>query len=38
LPSDADIRQMLVDRIDVQQQSVGIVVGLITPQGRRVVA
>jgi CubicO group peptidase (beta-lactamase class C family) len=38
LPSDADIRQMLVDRIDVQQQSVGIVVGLITPQGRRVIA
>jgi len=28
LPSDADIRQMLVDRIDIQQQSVGIVVVL----------
>jgi D-alanyl-D-alanine-carboxypeptidase/D-alanyl-D-alanine-endopeptidase len=38
LPSDADIRQMLVDRIDIQHQSVGIVVGLITPQERRVVA
>lgn len=38
LPSDADIRQMLVDRIDVRHRSVGIVVGLITPQGRRLVA
>jgi len=38
LPSDADVRRMLADRIDVQRQSVGIVVGLITPQGRRVIA
>jgi serine-type D-Ala-D-Ala carboxypeptidase/endopeptidase len=38
LPSDADIRQILVDRIDVQHQSVGIVVGVIGPEGRRVIA
>ena len=35
-PSDADIRQILVDRIDLQHQSVGIVVGVIGPAGRRV--
>jgi hypothetical protein len=38
LPSDAEIRQMLVDRIDVRHRSVGVVVGFITPQGRRVIA
>ena len=38
LPSDSEIRQILVDRIDVQHQSVGIVVGVIGPEGRRVVA
>lgn len=38
VPSDADIRQLLVDRIDVQRQSVGIVVGIIAPKGRRVIA
>jgi len=37
VPSDAEIRQMLVDRIDVQHQSVGIVVGVIDPKGRRVI-
>ncbi|HKO05450.1 MAG TPA: serine hydrolase [Candidatus Acidoferrales bacterium] len=37
MPSDADIRQMLVERIDVQHQSVGIVVGIIGPEGRRVI-
>jgi D-alanyl-D-alanine-carboxypeptidase/D-alanyl-D-alanine-endopeptidase len=38
VPSDADIRAILVDRIDVQHQGVGIVVGVIDPSGRRVVA
>ncbi len=38
LPSDADIRQMLVDRIDAQHQSVGIVVGIIGPKGRRIIS
>jgi D-alanyl-D-alanine-carboxypeptidase/D-alanyl-D-alanine-endopeptidase len=37
-PSDSEIRQMLVDRIDIQHQSVGIVVGVIGPEGRRVIA
>jgi D-alanyl-D-alanine-carboxypeptidase/D-alanyl-D-alanine-endopeptidase len=36
--SDADIRAILADRIDVQHQSVGIVVGVIDSTGRRVVA
>src|SRR5437660_6675766 len=35
-PSEAHIRQILVDRIDLQHQSVGIVVGVIGPAGRRV--
>jgi D-alanyl-D-alanine-carboxypeptidase/D-alanyl-D-alanine-endopeptidase len=38
VPSDADIRQLLVDRIDAQRQSVGIVVGVIAPKGRRVIS
>ena len=36
--SDAEIRKILVDRVDAQKQSVGIVVGVIEPAGRRVVA
>jgi D-alanyl-D-alanine-carboxypeptidase/D-alanyl-D-alanine-endopeptidase len=36
--SDAEIRKMLVDRIDTGQQGVGIVVGVIEPAGRRIVA
>ncbi len=36
--SDAEIRKILVDRIDVQHQSVGIVVGVLGPEGRRVIA
>jgi D-alanyl-D-alanine-carboxypeptidase/D-alanyl-D-alanine-endopeptidase len=38
VPSDAEIRKILIDRIDAQKQSVGIVVGIIEPAGRRVVA
>ena len=38
VPTDAEIRQMLVDRIDTQHQSVGIVVGIITPEGRRIIS
>jgi CubicO group peptidase (beta-lactamase class C family) len=37
LPNDEEIRQLLVDRIDVQQKSVGMVVGIITPHGRRLI-
>ncbi|HXW62346.1 MAG TPA: serine hydrolase [Candidatus Acidoferrales bacterium] len=38
VPPEAEIRQILVDRIDVQHQSVGIVVGVIGPGGRRVIS
>ena len=38
LSSDEAIRQILVDRIDTQRQSVGMVVGVVTPGGRRIVA
>ena len=38
VPSDADIRQILVDRIDLLHQSIGIVVGIIGPEDRRVIA
>jgi CubicO group peptidase (beta-lactamase class C family) len=34
---DAAIRRILEERIDTSKQSVGIVVGIVTPQGRRVV-
>jgi serine-type D-Ala-D-Ala carboxypeptidase/endopeptidase len=37
-PSDAEIRRILAERIDAQKQGVGIVVGVIDPHGRRVVA
>jgi D-alanyl-D-alanine-carboxypeptidase/D-alanyl-D-alanine-endopeptidase len=37
-PSDADIRQILVKRIDKEKQGVGIVVGVIDAKGRRVVS
>ena len=36
--SDADIRAILADRIDVQRQGVAMVVGIIDPSGRRVVS
>ena len=38
VPGDAEIREILVKRIDQQKQAVGIVVGVIEPDGRRVVA
>jgi D-alanyl-D-alanine-carboxypeptidase/D-alanyl-D-alanine-endopeptidase len=38
LASDPEIRGILEDRIDKYRQSVGIVVGLIEPQGQRVIA
>jgi D-alanyl-D-alanine-carboxypeptidase/D-alanyl-D-alanine-endopeptidase len=38
IPSDAEIRKILVDRIDGLHRGVGIVVGIIGPDGRRVVA
>jgi CubicO group peptidase (beta-lactamase class C family) len=38
IPSDAEIRQILVNRIDVEHQGVGIVVGVIGPEGRRIIS
>jgi CubicO group peptidase (beta-lactamase class C family) len=38
VPADSEIRKILVERIDTFHQGVGIVVGVIEPQGRRVVA
>ena len=37
VPDDAEIRRMLVERIDTDRQSDGIVVGVVEPMGRRVV-
>ena len=37
-PADAQIRSFLVERIETQKQGVGIVVGIIEPKGRRVIA
>jgi len=37
-PSEEEIHQILVERVDVQHRSVGIVVGVVTPEGRRVVS
>src|SRR5271157_2778321 len=38
VPPDSEIRKILVERIDTFHQGVGIVVGVIEPQGRREVA
>jgi serine-type D-Ala-D-Ala carboxypeptidase/endopeptidase len=36
-PSDAEVRQILVKRIDTEKRGVGIVVGVIDRQGRRII-
>ena len=38
LPSDAEVRTILAQRIDAHKQSVGIVVGIVEPHARRVIA
>lgn len=38
VPPDAGIRAILADRIDTRQQGVGIVVGVLGPDGRRIVS
>src|SRR5687768_10135807 len=38
LLSDAEIRKILIDRVDTQRQSTGFVVGVIDPSGSRVVS
>ncbi|MFC3076139.1 serine hydrolase [Shinella pollutisoli] len=37
-PTDSEVRRILVQRIDEQKQAVGIVVGMVSPKGRRVVS
>ncbi len=37
MQADAEIRELLIERIDGQKRSVGIVVGVVEPGGRRVV-
>ena len=37
-PSDAEIRKILAERVGDQENSVGIIVGVIEPQGRRIVS
>jgi serine-type D-Ala-D-Ala carboxypeptidase/endopeptidase len=37
-PSDAEIRQILIDRIDRDHQGVGIAVGVVDAKGRRIIA
>ena len=38
VPSDSEIRNILIERIDKEKQSVGIVVGVIDLSGRRIVS
>src|ERR1700688_2505358 len=38
VPSTDEIRELLIKRVDQQKQAVGIVAGVIDPNGRRVVA
>src|SRR4051812_36324172 len=37
-PSDEEIRRLLADQIDGQHKSIGMVIGIVTPDGRRVVS
>jgi serine-type D-Ala-D-Ala carboxypeptidase/endopeptidase len=37
VPSDDEIRKILIERIDIRHQSVGIVAGIINADGRRVI-
>jgi D-alanyl-D-alanine-carboxypeptidase/D-alanyl-D-alanine-endopeptidase len=38
IPSDVEIRKILIDRVDVQHKSVGIIVGIIASKERRVIS
>ena len=37
-PANEEIRKILIDRIDTQKQGVGMVIGIIDANGRRIVA
>jgi CubicO group peptidase (beta-lactamase class C family) len=38
IPTDAEIRHMLVTRVETQRQATGIVVGIVDSTGRRIIA
>jgi D-alanyl-D-alanine-carboxypeptidase/D-alanyl-D-alanine-endopeptidase len=38
LPSDAELRSLIAGRVDTMKKAVGMVIGVVTPQGRRVVS
>ena len=37
LPTDDGIRDILIQRVDVERRNAGIVVGIVSPAGRRVI-
>lgn len=38
IPSDGEIRRILIDRVDIQRQTLGIVVGVIDSKGQRIIS
>jgi D-alanyl-D-alanine-carboxypeptidase/D-alanyl-D-alanine-endopeptidase len=38
LPTDDEVRKVLAERIESEHESVGMVVGIITPEGRRIIS
>ena len=38
MPTDAEIRHMLVTRVEVQRQATGIVIGIVDARGRRIIS
>ena len=38
IPSDGEIRRILIDRVDTQRQTLGIVVGVIDSNGQRTIS
>ncbi len=38
LPGDLDIKRLITTRVDAERRNLGIVVGIVTPAGRRIVA
>lgn len=38
LPSDAEIQKLIATRVDTERRNLGIVVGIVTPGGRRIVS
>ena len=38
LPSDVEIRKILAERVGAHENEIGIVVGIVEPQGRRIIA